>query len=207
MLTRTAGALAGAVVVLFGLIACESPRPTEVPTPEIVWETPEASGAPYDDPYVQAAYDASLGWVLAVNAADFTISQLTETTTAKRIDEVYAAHLGRYGLNNDDDPIAFVGPLPRTVVSVQENPEGDGAVVVVCDISAEWYVSEDHPVARVDGVPPLSLRLMIVDVGGTLKLDAVTNGDEAECDATDAAIGRFDPEPEPAEGPVRGPLD
>jgi hypothetical protein len=206
----TRGAAAVAITLTLGgvlaLSACESPGPTEVATPEIVWETPAPTGAPYDDPYVEAAYAASLGFVLASNAADFTISQLTSTTTAKRIDEMYQAHLARFGKDNEN-PIAYVGPLPRSVISVEENPDGSGAVVRVCDISGEWYVSADHADATTEDVAPLSLRLVVVDDGGTLKLDEVLGGDVAECDASDAAIGRFEPAPELSSGSVRGPLD
>lgn len=204
--SATVAAITVTLIGVLGLAACESPGPTEIATPEIVWETPEPTGAPYDDPYVQAAYAASLGFVLASNASDFTISQLTDTTTAKRIDEMFQAHLARFGADNEN-PVAYVGPPPRTVISVEEDPDGNGAVVRVCDISGEWYVSADHPDATTDGVVPLSLRLVVVDDGGTLKLDEVLGGDVAECDASDAAIGRFDPEPEPTEGSVRGPLD
>jgi hypothetical protein len=206
----TRGAAAAAITVtligVLGLSACESPGPTEVPTPAIVWETPEPTGAPYDDPYVQAAYAASLGFVIASNSADFTVSQLTGTTTAKRIDEMYQAHIARFGTDNQN-PIVYVGPPPRSVISVEENADGSGAVVRMCDISGEWYVSADHADATTEGVAPLSLRLVVVDDGGTLKLDEVLGGDVAECDASDAAIGRFEPEPEPSPGSVRRPLD
>lgn len=205
LVIRTAAVAAAAVGVL-ALTACDPSggSPTEVATPAIVWEPAEPSGGLYDDPYVSAAFAATLGFVLASNEADFTIAQLTDTTTASRIDEIYRAHVSDHGDDNRD-PLVWAGPLPRTPISVTEHSDGAGADVLVCAVSSEWYISEDHPEPTTDGVEAMSLTLVIVDDNGTLKLDEVRGG-EGACDPSDIALGRFDPEPVPEAKTVRRPL-
>ncbi|NYF11322.1 hypothetical protein HDC94_002478 [Leifsonia sp. AK011] len=193
-----------AVAVLM-LTACDPSggAPTEIATPTINWQPSEPTGGLYDDPYVEVALAASLGFVLANNVADYTISQLTETTTAERIEAVYRAHISDRGEDNSD-PLVYPGPLPQIPISVTENDEG-GADVLMCAVSGQWYVSEDHPEATTEGVEPLSITLVVIDDDGTLKLDDVRGG-EGGCDADDIALGYFDPQPSLESKTVRAPL-
>ena len=198
-----AAAIAAAVL---GIAGCDGLRtgPTVVETPDIVWEPSAPSGPLEDDPYVQAAVAAELGYVLAVNARDFTIAQLTETTTAERIEESFRTFLGRHGR---DDPEAFAipGPYPRSAISVTEHPDGTGADVLMCDVSGSWYITEEHPVATIEDVPALSMTFVVVEEDGVLKLDDVRGG-EGACDPSGIAVGWFDPAPVPASGELRSPL-
>ena len=202
--TLKAVAIVAAIAGVVSLSACDpnGGAPTVIETPTIVWDPSEPTGGLYDDPYVEAAFAASLGFVLASNAGDFTIAQLTETTTADRIAEIYKAHLGKHGRDNQN-PVAYVGPFPRSPISVTEHADGSGADVLVCDIAAEWYISADHPEPTLD-VEPLSLYLVVIDDDGVLKLDEVRGG-EGSCDPSDIAVGRFDPVPELEGGSLRRP--
>ncbi|HWR86565.1 MAG TPA: hypothetical protein VN200_11275 [Rhodoglobus sp.] len=157
-----------------------------------------------DDPYARAAREAILGFVLATNANDFTIAQLTESTTQSRIEEIYESHRAEF--EDAEDRIVWAGPLPRSVLAVEEHGDGAGADVVMCDVSSQWYVSADHPEPTVEGVQALPVRLVIVEDGGRLKLDEIRGG-SGTCDGEDVALGTFDPIPEVSEGAIRAPLD
>jgi hypothetical protein len=173
-------------------------------TPDIVWEPSAPSGPLETDPYVQAARASNLAWVLASNARDFTIEQLTDTTTAHQIEQWFLRFLQTRG-ESDPEAIAIPGPIPTTPISVTKHADGKGADVLMCDLSGEWYVSEDHPEPVTDGFIPTSITFVVIDEDGVLKVDELSGG-EGECDGSDVSIGRFDPAPEPSSGDVRAPL-
>lgn len=202
---RQAVALVAVAIGVLALAACDpGGGPTVAPTPDIVWEPSEPTGPLEGDPYVQAVRAANLGWVLANNTRDFTIAQLTDTTTVEQIDAYFQRFLQTRGERNPE-AVAIPGPVPSSVISVTEHADGNGADVVMCDVIGEWFVSEEHPEATIDDVRPSVTVYSVIDDGGVLKVDALSGG-EGECESTGISVGRFDPAPEPSSGDLRPPL-
>lgn len=201
MRPRILSALA-VVAVAASLAACapRTPTPTEIPVPEIAWQPSEPSGGFVDDPYGKVVYDANLAFVLANNAHDYSITQLGDSLTTGMIDEYYESYLKQYVTLNAD-PRAYVGPFPRIVTDVIENTAGDGAEVVVCGASTDWYVSADHPAATSLGDDAVSGSIFVITdpVDGRLKV-ASTQGTGNACDpGRGMPAGRFVPEPKPVD--------
>jgi hypothetical protein len=207
--TRVATTIVAVTLGVAALAGCQpaSDTPTVIETPEIAWNS-APTGEFADDRYAQVVEAASLGFVLASNANDFTIAQLTETNTAARVQALYENHVDQY-VGANARPIAWAGPLPRTVLDVTENAAGDGAEVLVCDVSTDWFINDAHPEPTIDDVTPLSLIFTIVTEDGTLKVDSTESGG-GECEPGEVPLGRFEPEPEPAgeitEDSIRAPL-
>jgi hypothetical protein len=206
-LRRNAAAVTAAAFAVVSLTSCEPAGPTVLTTPEVRWEPAEPSSTLRDDPYAQAALASSLGMVLAFNADDFTIAQLTDHTTQARVQRLYEDHVARF-VERDADPIAWAGPLPQTVLDVTENAAGDGADVLICDVSAEWYIDASHT-PTLEGARPTALLVTVVTEDDALKVDSVEAGG-GECDPGEVALGLFEPAPVPAddvtESSVRAPL-
>ena len=95
--------LLGVVAVLL-LAGCQ-PSPTNLETPEIVWET-ESSSPLEGDQWLEAAQASELGFRLAYNARDFTISQLTETWPESSVESFYEGYLDRF-VRSGAKPVAF----------------------------------------------------------------------------------------------------
>ena len=206
---RSATALLAVGLGVAALAGCQpSNTPTVVETPQISWEPSEPAGEFAGDRYAQVVGAASLGFVLASNANDFTIAQLTETNTAARVQALYQNHVDQY-VGANAQPIAWAGPLPRTVLDVTENAAGDGAEVLVCDVSTDWFINDAHPEPTLEDVTPLGLIFTIVTEDGALKVDSTESGG-GECEPGEVPLGRFEPEPKPAgeitEDSIRGPL-
>ena len=192
--TTTISAVAGVGVVLASALALAGCSPTNVPadttptvvdTPRIDWQ----NGAPSEtDLYVQAARAADLGTVLAWNAHDFTIEQLSSTVTPG----LAAFYFERF------EPVerrAYPGPRPSTVVEVTENAAGDGALVVLCRVSEDWRVSVEHPQPEVDLTTGTETTYTVIssESGDLVVSNVEASG--AVCDASSASVGYFWPTP------------
>jgi hypothetical protein len=207
---RHAVALLTVGIGVAALAGCQprSDNPTVVETPQISWSPSEPAGEFAGDRYAKVVEAASLGFVLASNANDFTIAQLTDTNTAARVQALYQNHVDQY-VGANAEPIAWAGPLPRTVLDVTENAAGDGAEVLICDVSTEWFINDAHPEPRIKDVKPTSLIFTIVTEDGALKVDS-TEGGGGECEPGDVSVGRFEPQPTPVgeitDDSIRAPL-
>jgi hypothetical protein len=192
-------------LVMLALSGCDPNRPTIVETPAIVWDP----GAPtQDDPFEAAVREYQIGYAVAFNARDFTVEQLTSTTTAARIQASYESFRSQY-ISAHGEPRVYAGPLPYSVLEVTAHGE-DSATVVVCYAPTEWWIESDHPDPVVD--PAADGQTATYQIGmdeGVLKVIDVSATVDP-CEVGDIAFGRFDPAPEPPESiserDIRAPL-
>ncbi|WP_309617791.1 hypothetical protein [Salinibacterium sp.] len=177
-----------AAVVLAGCTPSRVPvveGPTMIATPTIVGAT--VSDSPLEvDEWVIAARAADLGYVLASNNADFSISQFTSTHSEN-------ATAGRFydwrGSHADTGEAAFVYPGPSVMQVVSVVSDGpDSATVTFCDGSDYWI--EGAP-ALTDGRP----RAFYMARDGSTILFSSSSISFTVCDASGAPVGRFDPVP------------
>lgn len=202
---RVIGTLAITAIAGLLLVGCSpepAPGPTEEPggeqpqgTPTVVWEDGEPSGGLEDDPYVQAARAEDTGYLMAMNAQDFSIPEFTSTHSAEDAQEFYEFHVEEF-VEGGGMPVVFPGPSIRLPLEVRENATGDGADVVFCDASVDWAMTAEFPEPAYD-----------LEAGETITITVVTDPDTGDlvfgsedrtgepCDATGAPIGRFDPQP------------
>lgn len=197
-------------VLSVGLLAlllsgCDPDQPTAVETPAIVWE----SGHPDQDDEFEAVFrEYGIGYAVAFNARDFTVEQLTATTTADRVEAIYEAFRSQY-LVAGADPRVYAGPIPYSVIEVV--PHGDGsATLSACYPLTEWWIEADHPDPEIDvAAAGQSATVSIGRVDGVLKVIDVDATVDA-CEAEEVVLGRFDPVPEPpasiGERDIRPPL-
>ena len=182
----TIAAAVSALAVTALLAGCTpSSEPTVLPSTEIDW----LDSAPADDdPYAAAARAADLGSVLAWNAHDFTITQLTSTVTP----ELAAAYYENF---QPLQRLVFPGPRPSSVISVVENDSGDGAQVVLCRVSKGWQLSSDEtrPIADLTAGTETTYTVVTSSAGSLVVSAEQPSG--IACDATSAAVGYFEPTP------------
>lgn len=180
-----------AVMLAAGLTACEPPAqpvPTVLETPDVVWETPEewVSASPLeDDERVKAVRGAELGLVLATNARDFSIAQITDYLPAESVDFYY----DRY---DNTRLIRYVGPPIMLPLSITEL-DGGGAEVTFCVVDY-WQIDAKKSEATYD-FSDGETRVYTVehdDVTGNL-VETDWQGLKQDCDASGAPVGRFDP--------------
>lgn len=202
---RATGTLAITAIVGLLLVGC-SPQSEPTPTgddpadqpqgtPTIVWENGEPSGGLEDDPYVQAARAEDTGYLMAVNAQDFSIPEFTSTHTAEDAQEFYEFHIEEF-VDGGGMPVAFAGPSILLPLEVHENEAGDGADVLFCDASVDWAMTSEFPEPAYDLESGETLTITIITDPETGNL--VFGGEDRtgeSCDATGAPVGRFDPQP------------
>ena len=198
-------ALSGLAIIT--LVGCQ-PVPTELETPEIVWIT-EAGGPLESDPWLEAAHASDLGLRLAYNARDFTISQLTETWSASSVKTIYSVYRLRF-VEGGAKPEAFPGPAVWLPLEITESADGQSAEVTVCVASEGWLLTADGETPLdIDNGHEFTFEMGKDSATGNIVL-LNTSGPSDACDATGAAVGRFDPQPDPpaeiSESDVRAPL-
>lgn len=197
--------LLGGGVLLLTLTACDPYQPSVVETPAIVWEP---SAPTNDDRFEVAVRDYEIGYAVAFNAHDFTVKQLTSTTTTPRIDAIYESFRSQY-ISANADPRVYAGPLPFAVVKVV--PHGDdAATVTVCYAISEWWIESGHPKPEVDLAADGQLATYTVEMDqGVLKVTNVRATAEP-CKISEISVGLFDALPKPPESiserDIRPPL-
>ncbi|WP_143736371.1 hypothetical protein [Plantibacter flavus] len=201
-------ALLGVVVVL-GLAGCVD-GPTEMPTPEIVWDRGVApSSRLEDDPIVQAAREAAIGLAMSENSGDFTIRQLNDHWNHRHIVDLarsYAAETTSY---------VYPGPHPWEPIRIAEQDDRF-AVLEVCMADAAsdgWLWGEDSygkPFIPDRGV---LWRYDFEKLDGQWKRvtrHSYSYGQFGSCPYEDIPIGYFNPRPRVPKlsemPPVREPL-
>ncbi len=194
-------------VVVMGLTGCQ-PVATELATPDITWIS--ESESPLDsDPWLEAARAADLGLRLAYNAQDFTISQLTSTHSASSVQAIYEVFILRF-VDGGATPQAFPGPAIWLPLEIVESEDGKQADVTVCNASESWLITaEGEATFELTNGRESTFRMGEDQQSGKV-IVLETLGSSRVCDATGAAIGRFDPEPTVpetiTESDVRAPL-
>lgn len=179
--------------------------PTVMATPTIVWET--SSNSPLEsDPWVIAARAASLGYTLANNTGDFSIEQFASTHVAEAANKIFDSWL--FAQDSSEKPDRDPGPeifVPQSVV-VADN--GLFATVEGCigHWAREWWASPGPATYTLEGH---GRGYNLIRVGDSYLQDSST-GSTIECDASSAAVGRFDPQPDGAtevdSSNIRGPV-
>jgi hypothetical protein len=202
----TFAALAG----ILTLAACSPANPDPAPdssgddpavsTPGIVTEV-EGTSPLEDDPWVQAARAEDTGYLMAVNAMDFSIPEFTDTHSAASQQEFYDFFIEEY-VDEGYPVIMFPGPSIRLPLEVTPNAAGDGADVLFCDASVDWAVSQEFPEPAYDLENGEEIVITVVtdDRGNLVFGSEDRNGNP--CDATGAAVQRFDPAPVVPDGPI-----
>lgn len=190
------GALAAGAVLAVGLgvAGCSDPNvPSVVPTPEISWD-PAAPEIP-DDPNARAVFEYMVAAAVANNAHDFSIEQLSAVATEAQLIGLYENFLEDHVSSNKGWVQVMLGPSPFVFGEIEPAPDG-GATVAVCFAQHRWYVTshqpEPHLTTRTDG----SEVTFVVELEDGVPKVSGTTGALRECDATGAAIGRFDEIPE-----------
>ncbi|ROR83528.1 hypothetical protein SAMN06295974_1597 [Plantibacter flavus] len=197
------------VVVVLGLAGCVA-GPTEMPTPEIVWDRGVAPSSPLeDDPIVQAARESDIGLVLAENSGDFTIRQLNDRWNHRHIVDLarsYATETTSY---------VYPGPDPWEPVRIVERDDHI-AVLEVCMADAEtegWLWGEDSygkPFIPDRGVLWRYDFELLDGYWKRVTRHSYGYGQFGSCPFEDIPIGYFNPRPKlskPSErAPVREPL-
>lgn len=194
----------GAGIALAALLAgCGAPAaspgdgpdaPADDTPASIQWET-EGTSDLESDPYVIAARAEDTGYLLAVNAQDFSLPEFTSTHTAADAQEFYDFFVEEF-VDGGAAPILFPGPSIWLPLEVTENAAGDGADVLLCDASLDWTLSAEYPEPSYDLTAGETLVITIVTDPDTGEL--VFGGEDRQgepCDATGAPVGRFVPQP------------
>ena len=169
-------------------------------TPGIITEV-EGTSELDEDPFVIAARAEDTGYLMAVNALDFSIPEFTQTHSPEDQQEIYDFFIDEY-VTGGAPVIMFPGPSIWLPLEVSVNEAGDGAEVRFCDASVDWAVSAEFPEPAYDLANGEELVITIVtgDSG-----DLVFGGEErrgGSCDATGAPVQRFDPQPAIPDGPI-----
>lgn len=203
----TFAAFAGIFVLTSCSPAAPDSNPTEpagdgpaVSTPGIVTEI-EGTSPLEDDPWVQAARAGDTGYLMAVNALDFSIPEFTETHNADSQQEFYDFFVEEY-VDGGAPVVMFPGPSIWLPLEVSPTDDGGGADLVFCNASVDWAVSAEFPEPAYDltNGTVLNISLTTDDRG-----NIVWNGEADQgtpCDATGAPVQRFDPAPVVPDTPI-----
>lgn len=161
--------------------------------PGIVTEV-EGTSDLEDDPFVIAARAEDTGYLMAVNALDFSIPEFTSTHSAEGAQEIYQYFIDEYVIGANP-VIMFAGPSILLPLEVNVNETGDGAEVLFCDASVDWTISKEFPDPAYDLANGEELVITLeTDDSGNLVF-ASENRSGASCDANGAPVQRFDPAP------------
>lgn len=154
-----------------------------------------------DDPFVVAARAEDTGYLLAVNALDFSIPQFTETHSVEGAQELYDFFIDEY-VTGGAPVVMFPGPSIWLPLEVNVNSSGDGADVLFCDASVDWAISKEFPEPAYDLANGEELTITLeTDDRGNLVF-AGENRTGVACDANGAPVQRFDPQPTVPDGPI-----
>ena len=188
------------------LTGCQPSGPTVVETPSISWEP--GSTEP-EDVFEQAVLDHEIGKALAFNARDFTIEQLTSTSTDAAIERFYESFRSQY-LSTAAAPQVKAGPLPFSVLEVDADGD-DAAEVTVCYPQHAWWIEAGHPEPSVDPDAPGQTATYRVGLDGDVLKVLTVEATTQACEVGDLVIGRFDQAPTPpdaiGENDIRPPLE
>lgn len=205
-MTRVLALAAVAIVALLAGCTPQPPLPSPSPEGPTVVATPAIDGdaitaSPLEsDEWVVAARAADLGSTLAMNLADFTIEQYTSTRSELTAEKEFIAWRGAT-VGTGKPPV--VSPGPSVLLPLSVDVDTDGATVHFCNGSGFWLEGDS---ALLDG--RVTDYRMVRD-GSRILIDHRAASTEP-CDATGAAVGRFDPAPAPLgpleESDVRQPI-
>ncbi|MGN6324626.1 hypothetical protein [Pseudolysinimonas sp.] len=175
------------IALLLALAGCSGPG--HPAAPKVVWSVGVES-ALATDPAVRAVRAADVAWATAVVTRDFSRADLRKTESSTLIAHQHNGYVTNYA-GTDVPTYTLPGPSIQLPVSVKNTPEG--ATVVVCDASRDWYRTARHKPAY-DLTFAANLSMTLKRSGDSFKLvDMQALG--TRCDATGAAIGRFSPTP------------
>lgn len=187
------GAVAAACLLLAGCTPSGSDRTGEPTTsaapysaPEVVGETVSASPLESDE-WVVAARAGQTGFVLASNAADFSIEPFVSAVTADYAENLFRLFTGRW-VDGETTPLLWPGPpilLPLEISPVQD----DRATVRFCDGSDYWQTRDEATLRT--GVES---TVTLVRTADGIRAESSTTS-RTPCDATGAPIAVFDPAP------------
>jgi hypothetical protein len=193
---------AGALMLLAACAPTPDPESSDPVAPEPNAGTPglitevEGTSDLEDDPFVIAARAEDTGFLMAVNALDFSIPEFTETHSADGAWEIYQFFIDE-NVIGANPVIMFAGPAILLPLDVNVNESGDGAEVLFCDASVDWTISKEFPEPAYDLTAGQELTITLVtDDRGNLVFESEDRGG-ADCDATGAPVQRFDPAPVP----------
>lgn len=179
---------------LVGIVALGGCAAPELAVPEVVWEGGRVPSGPFeDDPWVVGLREADVALAVAANANDYRGEALAATVAGST--SWLVAH--QRASRAVDDVWSFApGPTPMVVLDVTELQDGRRGVVRTCE-AVNWSVAEDRP------EPPTELRgevyenELIRSASGAPRFSGATPKGES-CDLSGAAVGVFDPAPDPS---------
>jgi hypothetical protein len=150
---------------------------------------------------VQAARAADTGYLMAVNALDFSIPEFTETHSAGD-QQVFFDYFVDEFVTEGAPVVMFPGPSIWLPLSVEETEGVEGADITICNASVDWAVSAEFPEPAYELTNGTILHVSVTtDDRGNLVWASEAELGEA-CDATGAPVQRFDPAPEVPDGPI-----
>lgn len=183
--------LVGAIGLLTLGILVTACTPAAVEEPTVTWADGEPSGEWESDPWVEAVRASDTALSIATVTRDYTSDDLARTTAPAAIEAAAGlqrdeAEAGRF--------FTYPGPVPMIPVGVEE--QGEQAVVTVCQ-ARDWYLDAEQtePPSLRDG-RTVAYRVTREDDRYLVETDTVTT---ESCDVSGAAVGLFDPQPDPTE--------
>lgn len=183
--------LIGSIGLLALGVLATACAPAAVEAPTVVWQDGAPSGELEDSPWVQAVRASDLALNTAWVTRDYTAKELESSTQALVPEQVYNAQVGRAGR---EEFTTFPGPTPMIPLSVDEESDTQ-AVVRVCE-ATNWQISADQPDIPTELVGEIK-EYRVVGTDDRRASGPAPTGEE--CDLDDAAIGLFDPQPDPTE--------
>ena len=201
-----AGASALGLTVL-ALAGCsESPEPSNLETPAVVWPDGDPFGGFEDDPAVQAVNTFFINLAIARNARDYSDPDLVESTgldSAQYLADSTGDDIWIHG----PEKATALGPEPYLVLDVI--PGDTGTFVVMCGYGARDMVDSrglfTYTVTLRQGKPALVVPERNPPAGAKTKEEY-----GEQCGASEIPVGLFDPAPVPNMDPnpkVKGPAD
>jgi hypothetical protein len=181
-------------VLLAGCTPDPVPTPTESVGPPVEvtvdWEA-APSVALESDAWVVAARASDAGYRAASNALDFTIDDFVGTRTAQLARFQFTAWKA------NADPVVYAGPSIMVPLAVEVAASGTEATLTFCEASsADWVITADgEPAYTLTSGRLTELRMVTSDSGALVLDDRIPSTEK--CDPAGAAVGRFDPVPEP----------
>jgi hypothetical protein len=184
------------VVTLAGVLTlagCSAPATPATPGSTLI-VTHDGTSPLDDDPFVLAARASELGATLAWNLADFTIPELTSTTTAERIEQIYQSYLDAY-ITGGVQPEGYSGPPIWAPITVAARGD-DEAQLTICAAAQDLSITSDNTATNwklVDGTQATIVMGRDPATGNLVITDSQRT--EEKCDASEALVRRFDPVP------------